>query len=244
MPDPYLTPRPRQVGLPTYTAGSAQLNVPAPTPPPRSYPTPTPSPDEPPSRPYDPSATTGPYENLFHYLMPYGSNSFSYDDGDYYTEKMREHPAVVNTLQDAIATIAADCTASCTSSAGGKVRHSLGDNSLLGNILDYLSVGLGTLTGGLIGRDPAYGILGSLSSRSNWHVSSVDCAAGSAVLEIDLSNRMSAASNTRYSYSSPNATLLPENPFGENGPLGTVNQEWRWKEDVRFSPQGECPTLK
>lgn len=186
------------------------------------------------------SNTTGPYGLLRQYLLGIGRREQRFTQDDPYTVAMRAHPALTSSRSEMARRIELDCLFSCTSNARGKVAYSLGRNTLLQNIGDFISTMVGTLTGGLIGKDPQYGVIGSFSSSSTWKTSIVTCAEGKATVDMHLENSMGAASMTRYSYDSPSDTLLPNDPFGEGAPFATTQQSWEWEEEVSFEGVTSC----
>ena len=186
------------------------------------------------------SNPTGPYGLLRQYLFGSGRREQHFTQNDPYTAAMRMHPALAATRAEAARRIELDCLFSCTSRARGKIGYSLGKNSLLQNVGDFISTLMGTLTRGLVGKRPEYGVVGSFGSLSTWKATGVSCAEGEATINMHIENSMGAASMTRYSYDDPDDTLLSNDPFGEKAPLATTQQSWDWEEPLFFSGEKGC----
>ena len=184
--------------------------------------------------------TTGPYGLLSQYFSWGASRENNFKDNDPYTTSMKSHPAVKIARSEANTAIAIDCYESCTSDASGKISYNLGKRSFMGQVGDLINTLVGAATGGLIGKEPEYGVIGSFGSNSSWEAGSVSCAEGKATVKMHVENSMSAASMTRYGYSSPDQTFLDPNPLGETGPLASTSQSWDWTEETTFPSAEGC----
>lgn len=186
-------------------------------------------------------STPSPWGLVTRFFLPWTNKSSSYQSGDFYTEKMSKHPAVDATRSLASEELSQACRLNCNPLASGRIQNDLGKNSFLTNVKDFGSTIVGFATFGFLGKDPYYGVVGSFGSRSSWNSSEVDCRDGTAKLEMSIQNSMSAESLTRYGYGSANDTILSNDPLGSTGPLGTMQQSWKWTESIRFNPNESCP---
>lgn len=187
------------------------------------------------------ASTAGAYTCLRQYMSATKQKIYNFIAGDYYTEKMKNHQAVVETRASLPGIISNECRASCDPESSGPVRYSLGDKSLIGRGIDFVGTHVGTWTNGVIGPDPDYATVGSLSTTSKWETTDVKCGEGTAIVKYSLSNDMSLSSNTRWGYSNPDQHVFDDNPFGPSGEFGTVRQNWEWQERVSFDKSSECP---
>jgi hypothetical protein len=111
-------------------------------------------------------------------------------------------------------------------------------------VWDGIKTIFGAATWGLFGHDPDYGTIGSFSSKSKVNASNIDCNKGTASAGFSISNRMGLSSNSRTDYD-PNKgsnSMLQDDPFGDTGLLGTVQQNWEWKEKITFEANPQCPS--
>jgi hypothetical protein len=220
-------------------------------------PAPLPRPDFTPQAPwYTPSgrptiasrestSSLGAYGSLLRYVGITSEKRLNFKPGDYYTEKMKSHPGVSETrksVQDALATY---CRTDCNpepSVGSGQTSYSLGERGFFGQVWDGIKTVFGAITFGAVGSDPDYGTVGSFSTSSNVKTGKIDCENGTAEANFSVSNRMSASSNTRFSYKGifGITSILPDNPLGETGPLGTVEQNWEWSERLSFDKNPQC----
>ncbi len=187
----------------------------------------------------------GAYGSVLRYFDETPDKILNFKDGDYYTARMKLHPAVEQARDALRASFEAACRVVCNPQslpAQTKVSYDLGERSFLGQLLDGAKTLMGFATGGLIGSDPDYGTVGSFSSRSNVTTRDLDCGAGVADVEFSISNNMGMSSNSRFSYDASNGrtSLLPDNPLGPTGHFGTVKQSWDWSERVSFPASHNC----
>jgi RHS repeat-associated protein len=189
-----------------------------------------------------PENQNGPYSNLIgNYLLGTGSGSQIYGPKAPYTQTMKQHPAIKSQLAGLPSILEKACATSCQPPTSEKIKNDLGALTTVGQVKDFFGTIFGFATDGLVGKDPAYGTVGSFSSGSKWQANSISCKTGKAEIDVSIENRMSAASNTRYGYSSSDQTLLPEDPLGKDYPLRTVEQMWLWQEKITFKPNPLCP---
>jgi hypothetical protein len=167
---------------------------------------------------------------------------FFFRGGDYYTEKMKQHPAVQKARSDIADSLASECKLSCEPVAAGQVRYAIDDKSWFGQAWQFVKDQFGFHTKGLIGSDPDYAVVGSFSTRSNWKSSGIDCEKGSASIDFSVSNNMGVESATRFGYNIPGVrnSLLKDDPTGPTGEFGTVYQNWDWNEEVAFQGNPSC----
>lgn len=167
---------------------------------------------------------------------------FNFQEGDFYTEKMRMHPAVISTRREITDQLFRGCQLTCNPVASGKVHYSIGDKSLFGRGWQLIKDAVGFGTNGSIGSDPDFAVVGSFSTRSNWKTSGVDCERGFASVDFSLSNNMGSESGSRFRYSSErsNNSILGNDINGATGKYGTLYQNWDWNEEVTFEPNPLC----
>jgi hypothetical protein len=195
----------------------------------------------------DVASGAGAYTSLGHYIAPTERKIFDFKDGDYYTDKMKKHPAVEQTRESLRGALGDACRLDCEPNFGSgstKVKHDLGELSLWGRAWDFTKTIAGVATFGLIGHDPDYGTVGSFSSKSKVRTTDIDCEEGSADAKFSIANRMGMGSNTRFDYdpTRESNTILSDDPLGETGSFGTVKQSWEWNERITFEANTECPS--
>lgn len=220
-------------------------------------PAPLPRPDFKPQAPwYTPSgrptiasreatSKAGAYDSLLRYLGFTSQKRLNFKAGDYYTEKMKSHPGVSETRESIEGALATYCRTDCNPEpavASGRASDSLGERGFFGQVWDGVKTFFGVITFGAVGSDPDFGTVGSFSTSSSVKTTEIDCQNGTAEATFSVSNRMSASSNTRFSYEGifGKTSLLPDDPFGETGPLGTVEQNWEWDEQLSFDRNAQC----
>jgi hypothetical protein len=183
--------------------------------------------------------------SLFRFVEATADKIFFFRKGDYYTEKMRQHPAVKKTRADITEYLSSECKLSCEPVASGKVHYSIGDKSSIGKAWQYVKDVFGFGTNGKIGSDPDYGVVGSFSTRSNWKSSGIDCERGIASIDFSVSNNMGAESGGRISYGPEREknSLFENDPNSPSGRFGTVYQNWDWNEEVQFEGNPFCKQL-
>lgn len=185
--------------------------------------------------------TTGPYGLVRKFFSPSDDRSYQFGPRDPYTVVLRSHPAVEQSRTRLSQMLQRVC--SIRPAPGPEtqittpVRYTPGGGNWWQALWDFGSTMLGFTTGGILGKQPEYGVIGSFGFQSKVKLEDINCDKGTAQASFDIVNDMSAPSFTRYSYSSPDATLLDPNPFGEHNPLGTVTQRWTWDERVDANDQ-------
>jgi hypothetical protein len=167
---------------------------------------------------------------------------FNFQEGDFYTEKMKTHPAIATTREEIREQLSDSCRLSCDSVASGKVHYSIGDKSLFGRAWQFLKDTVGYGTDGVIGSDPNFAVVGSFSTRSKWKTSGVDCERGFSSVDFSVSNNMGTESGSRFGYSPErtNNSVLGNDINGPTGEFGTVYQNWEWNEEVGFEANPSC----
>jgi hypothetical protein len=171
---------------------------------------------------------------------------FNFQDGDFYTEKMKTHPAVVAAREEIAAHLSDSCKLSCDPVASGKVHYSIGERSLFGRGWQFLKDMVGYGTDGVVGSDPDFAVVGSFSTRSKWKTSGVDCERGFASVDFSVSNNMGTESGSRFGYSPErsNNSVLENDINGPTGEYGTVYQNWDWNEELGFEANPSCKEVE
>lgn len=171
---------------------------------------------------------------------------FNFQEGDFYTEKMKTHPAIVKTRGEIADRLSSVCQLTCDPVASGKVHYSIGDKSLFGRAWQFIKDTCGFGTNGAIGTDPDFAVVGSFSTRSKWETSGVDCERGFASVDFSVSNNMGSESGTRFGYSSQRAnnSMLGNDINGPTGKFGTLYQNWDWNEEATFEPNPLCKEVE
>ena len=96
-----------------------------------------------------------------------------------------------------------------------------------------------------LGRNHTRAFLGSY--HGEWRVVDIDRVKDEALVEFVVMNDSGAQSGTRlappYGYRSDGSqrSVLPNNPFGANAPLGTITERFEWTETIRFGPRAARP---
>lgn len=171
---------------------------------------------------------------------------FNFHEGDFYTEKLKTHPALVTTRGEIAEHLSAECNRNCDPVASGKVHYSIADMSLVGRAWQFFKDAVGVGTDGAIGSDPDLAVVGSFSTRSNWKSSGVDCKRGFASVDFSVSNNMGSESGSRFKYSLDGSknSLFGNDINGPAGEFGTVYQNWDWNEEVEFKGNPACKEVE
>jgi len=145
-----------------------------------------------------------------------------------FISQMMTHPSIINARRD----ITKNLSSFCPPETSGNIRYSLGDNSLIENVLHYLTTFGGTASFGTLFSNPHHSTIGSFNGT--WNIQEIDYSNRSANVNFSILNEMGLASGTRYGYENSDQTLLENNPFSNDGFLGTVTQSWNWDEKINF----------
>ena len=206
--------------------------------------------------PSDPTRQIGAFELGLNYLTGGGQSDLFFKDGDYMTESLKRS-GMVNGI---MSRVAETLRAYCKSGGNGPAPILPGLGGELGNV-SALKYALWTFPKSLL-LNPPEAFTGSFSG-GNVELARIDCKMCSAGIIFHAFNRSGAASNTRYPpalggysgraslisnlaefdsinvptliYSAINSSsVLPDNPYGTDGPLRTITQYYEWKQDVKF----------
>jgi RHS repeat-associated protein len=191
---------------------------------------------------YDPSSPSD-LVNDFINPAPPGMKNHQFGGNDLSTQEIRNHPAMQRIREEIKSEILAACLC-CPSSHKGQFLYDARKENP-GSAMDtssprfrrMLSDLVGFLTNGNAGtQSPLAAVVGSFSG--SYSTQALSCKGGTATLTLVARNSMSAGSGTALA---DGHSVLPSNPLGPSGPLGSVSMSWSWTENLSFPSVQSCP---
>lgn len=180
---------------------------------------------------------TGPYGLLVTLAGNSDRRDNFFTERDQYGKVMLQHPAVQEAKESLISKLTALCRKPFIQPRDftERLKYDIGEKGFLGWGLDCVLSVLGVATYGILGKKPAYGVIGSFSTRSKVTVENIDCKQGQAEVSYEIGNTMGTKSGSRFSYYDPKHTFLNDNLFGENTFFSNTKQSWDLSEKINFS---------